>query len=102
MATGIGVAVALFRSRNYLADFDAIYAQLGSTIRMVSVASANLTPEFVSRLEELGIVLTISSGGPEDSALVNGNDTGLWRTVLDCGFSASIDQPDLVLKLLGK
>ena len=101
-ATGIGAAVALFRSRNYLADFDAIYGQLGSTIRMVSVASANLTPEFVSRLEELGIVLTISSGGPEDSALVNGNDTGPWRTVLDRGFSASTDQPDLVLKLLGK
>jgi len=101
-ATGIGVAVALFQSRNYLADFDAAFEQLGPLIRMVSVASARLTPDFVSRLEELGIVLTIGSGGPEDSALINNDDIGPWSAVLDRGFSVSTDQPDLVLKILGK
>jgi glycerophosphoryl diester phosphodiesterase len=102
MATGIGVAVALFQSRDYLVDFDAVFEQLGSAIKMVSVASSRLTPEFLSRLEEKGVALIISSGGPEDSALVNNGNPAPWRAALDRGFSVSTDQPDLVLKLLGK
>ena len=101
-ATGIGVAVSLFQSRNYLADFEAIFEQLGSAIKMVSVASARLTPEFVSRLQELGVVLMIGPGGPEDSALVNDDDPGPWQAVLDRGFSVSTDQPDLLIELLGR
>ena len=102
LATGVDVAVSLFQSRDYLADFEAIHGQLGPALRLVSVASAGLTPEFVSRLEELGVWLTIGAGGPEDSALVNRDDPGPWRALLDRGLSASTDQPNLVLGLVGK
>ena len=99
--TDIAVAVSLFQSRNYRADFEAIFEQLGPAIKMVSVASAGLTPEFVTRLQELEVVLVIGSGGPEDSAIVN-DDPGPWQSVLERGYSVSTDQPDLVLELLGQ
>lgn len=102
LATGIDVAVALFQSRNYLADFEAIYGQIGSAIKLVSVGSARVTPEFVSHAQELGVWVVIASGGPEDSALVNDSDPEPWRKVLEQGFSAATDQPDLVLRLLGR
>ncbi|MCV2863114.1 glycerophosphodiester phosphodiesterase family protein [Defluviimonas sp. WL0075] len=102
LATGIDVAVSLFQSRDYLSDFEEVFAQVGSALRMVNVRSTRLTPEFVARLKALGICLAIGAGGPEDSALVNNSDPAPWRELLDRGFAAATDQPDLVLKALGK
>ncbi|MCK0142125.1 glycerophosphodiester phosphodiesterase family protein [Aliiroseovarius sp. F20344] len=102
-ATGIDVAIVLFRSRNYLADLEKIYLQIGERIRMVSVGSAGLTPEFLARMEELDIRLMISGfAGPEDNALVNRNDPAKWNAALELGFAASTDRPDLLLEALGR
>jgi len=101
--TGIGVAVALFRSRDYLADLEQIVSQLGPNLRMVNVGSQRVTEAFLGRLDALGIALAISGqSGAEDSALAGGNDPGPWQAALGRGFSASTDQPDLVLRLLDR
>jgi len=102
-ATDLDVAVALFRSRNYLADLEKIYRQLGPRLKMVSVTSMRLTPGFIKRLDELGIRLMISGfSGPEDSALVREGDPTAWEAALEHGFVASTDQPELLLDALGR
>lgn len=102
-ATGIDVAVVLYRSRNYVADLEKIYGQIGDRIRLVSVGSARLTPEFLERLDTLGLRLMISGfAGPEDSALVHRNDPSAWHAALEHGFAASTDRPDLLLEALGR
>jgi len=102
-ATGLGVGVALFRSRDYLMDLEGILAQLGPHLRMVSVGSARLTPEFLARVEELHLHLAISGwSNTEDSALVDGDDPGPWLAVLNSGYSAMTDYPEVVLELLSR
>jgi glycerophosphoryl diester phosphodiesterase len=101
--TDLDVMMVLYRSRNYLADFEGIYRQIGPRIKMISVVSAGLTPEFLDRLNELNIRLMISGfAGPEDSALVNEADPTVWEAALELGFAASTDQPDLLLTALGR
>ena len=103
LATDIDVTVVLYRSRDYLADLEKIYRQIGSRIRMISVGSARLTPEFLGRLDELGLRLMISGfAGPEDSALESRNDPKAWNAALELGFAASTDQPGLLLEALGR
>ena len=102
-ATDLDVAIVLFRSRDYVADFEKIYLQIGPRIRMVSVGSAWLTSDFLERINELSIRLMISGfAGPEDSALVNEADASAWESALEMGFAASTDQPDLLLSALGR
>ncbi len=101
LAIGVDAVVVLFQSRNFLSDFESVYAQLGPAVKMVSTRSSGLTPEFVARLDEVGVGLIIGHGGSEDSALAN-NDATPWREILEQGFSASTQRPDLMLRLLGR
>ena len=101
--TGIDASVSLFRTRDALGDLDGIAGQLGPGLRLVSVDSAQLTPEFIARARELGVTVAISGwDGPEDAALLRDADPGPWRALLERGFAASTDQPDLLLDLLGR
>ena len=100
-ATGIAAAVVLFRSRDYLTDLDSVVDQIGPALVMISANSARLTPEFISRMTDLDLRLMISGwNGPEDNKLVNETDPAPWKAMLDQGFSASTDQPELMLELL--
>ena len=73
--TGIDASVTLFGSRDYVADLNDIYAQLGPKLKMVIVDSSHLTKDFVARMEELRLHLVISGwDGPEDYALVHEAD----------------------------
>ena len=102
-ATGLDAVVALYQSRNYLADLELIADQLGPRIKMISVDSSKVTPEFLARMAELDLRLVISGWkGAEDLALVNEADPGPWIAAFKTGFAAMTDQPDLVLKLLGR
>ncbi|MBS0125145.1 glycerophosphodiester phosphodiesterase family protein [Thetidibacter halocola] len=101
--TGIGVAASLYRSRDYLADFEALHAQIGPALRMVSVRSAGVTPAFLATVSERGVRVAISGwDGGEDSALVYKDDPGPWRAALAHGFSALTDQPERLLTALGR
>ncbi len=101
--TGLGVGVALYRSQNYLLDLEGIVAQLGPHLRMISVRSARLTPDFIARVQDFGLHLVISGWATgEDSALVDRDDPGPWRAVLSGGYSAMTNYPDVVLQLLSR
>jgi glycerophosphoryl diester phosphodiesterase len=101
--TNLDVGVALFRSQNYHSDLEGIWAQLGPHLQMVSVGSAGLTPEFIARVEELDLHLAISGWAKtEDTALVDRDDQGPWLAVMNSGYSAVTDYPDLVLRLLSR
>lgn len=101
--SGIGVAVSLFRSRDYHKDLNGISDQLGEALKMVSVSSKYLTPDFVTRSEELELGIILSGwNGPEDAALVNDTDPEPWLSALRAGFAAFSDQPDMVLKILDR
>ena len=103
VATGLDAAVVLYRSRDYLADLAHIFGQLGPRLRMVSVSSGRLTPDFLERMDELGLRLMISGfAGPEDHALVNEADPAPWMAALELGFVASTDQPHLLLEAMGR
>lgn len=101
--TGIGVAIVLYRSTDYLADLEAIAAQLGPTLRMVWVTSPGLTDAFTAALRERGLGLIIGGwSGPEDSALLYKDDPAPWQAMLARGVIAATDQPDRVLSVLGR
>jgi len=101
--TGLGVNVALYQSRDYLADLNAIHDQIGRSLRGVHVRSSGLTPQFLSRMEELGIHLFISGwDGAEDFALIEEGDPGPWKAAFATAAGVLTDQPDAVLKLLGR
>lgn len=102
-ATGIRVSVSLFRSRDFVKDLEEISDQLGPRLAMVSVKSAGMTPEFLSTLEELGLLLAASGWeGPEDSALLNSGDPAPWRAALENADAALTDRPEMVLEILGR
>jgi len=102
-ATGLGVDVALYGSRNYVKDLNGIHAQLGTSLRGIHVKSSGLTHEFLSRMGDLGLRLFISGwDGGEDYALVDRADPGPWRAAIATGFGVLTDQPDAVLRLLGR
>ncbi len=102
-ATGLGVDVALFGSRDYLKDLNGIQDQLGSALRGVHVKSAGLSPEFKSRLKDLDLQLFISGwDGGEDYALVDNGNSGPWLEAISAGSGVLTDQPDEVLRLLGR
>lgn len=102
-ATGVSVAVTLFRSTDYLADLEGIYDQLGPHLRTVSAGMPRITPEFLMRVEELGLHLIVSGRqSGEDFALVEGANPEPWRTVLDMGYSVFTGRPVEVLNLLGR
>jgi len=101
--SGVPVGVSLFRSTDYLADLEGIRDQLGPHLRMLTVGARGLTPEFLSRVDELGLHLAISGWRTgEDYALIEDLNPDPWQTVLDSGHSISTDQPDAVLQLLGR
>ena len=100
--TGIDAAVALYQSRDALKDLDGIAGQLGPALRMVFVRSLRVTPDFVARAEDLGVLVGISGFASEDIALIDRGDPEPWRAALDSGFSALTDAPGLVLGLLGR
>jgi glycerophosphoryl diester phosphodiesterase len=101
--TGLGVDVALYHSRDYLADLNAIHDQLGHSLRGVHVRSSGLTPQFLSRMKELGIHLFISGwDGAEDLALTEEGDPGPWNAAFATAAGVLTDQPDAVLELLGR
>lgn len=102
-ATGIGVSVALLGPKDPIEDLIDIAAQLGASLRMVSVGGSDLTPEFLSQADEMGLhVMASGWSGPEDYALLNKSDPSRWEAILARGFTVSTDQPDLVLKLLDR
>ena len=102
-ATGLDAAVVLYRSRNHLGDLEKIAAQLGPKLKLVSVSTPKLAPDFLNRLEELGARLMVSGfAGREDSALVTKGDGTPWQEALHVGFAASTDHPALLLELLGR
>lgn len=101
--TGLGVDVALYQSKDYLADLNGAYEQLGPSLHGVHVRSRGLTPEFLSKLNDLGVRLFISGWeGGEDYALVNKGDPDPWKAALRVGSGVITDQPDAVLELLGR
>lgn len=102
-ATGVGVAVAPFRSNDYLEELEGIFEQLGPALRSYWVDSAGLTPDLRARMSELNL-LAVYSGwdGPEDYALLEKSDPNPWQAVLDQGFSVVTDQPELLLEVLGR
>lgn len=102
-ATGVSVAVTLFRSTDYLADLEGIYDQLGSLLWTVSTDMQRTTPEFLMRADELGIHLIISGRrSGEDFELVEDANTEPWQALLDMGYSVATARPDEVLNLLGR
>jgi glycerophosphoryl diester phosphodiesterase len=102
-ATGVSVAVTLFRSTDYLADLEGIYDQLGPHLRTVSADIPRITPEFLTRTDELGIHLIISGRqSGEDYALVEDANPEPWQALLDMGYSVFTGRPDEVLNLLGR
>lgn len=101
--TGLGVHVALYRSKDYLADLLGAYEELGASLQGVHVRSERLTPEFHSRLDDLGIRLFISGwAGREDYALSQHGDPEPWKAAFAVGAGVLTDLPDAVLKLLGR
>lgn len=101
--TGLGVDVVLYQSRDYLADLNGIFGQLGTSLRGVHVRSSGLTPEFLHRLQELGVRHFISGwDGAEDFALVEKGDPDPWRAAIANAPGVLTDHPDSVLKLLGR
>lgn len=90
--TGIGISATLYNTRNALSDLHAIHDQLGPYLRLVSVSSAHVTPEFLERARDLDIYVAISGRDrPEDADLANGGDATLWLSQLreaDAAFTA--------------
>ena len=100
--TGIGVRAALFRSRDHLKDFEGLFAQIGPALKWVGADAKRLTPEFVDRATDLEVGIYISGwDAGEDFALRMEGDVGPWKAILDQGFGASTDQPELLLDALG-
>ena len=101
--TGLGVHVALYQSRDYLDDLNGAYEELGSSLEGVHVRSRRLTPDFLSRLDDLSVRLFISGwDGAEDYALVENGDPDPWKAAFAVGAGVLTDQPEAVLELLGR
>ncbi|SDK46450.1 Glycerophosphoryl diester phosphodiesterase family protein [Aliiruegeria lutimaris] len=101
--SGLGVAVVMYGSTDYLADLEAVAGQLGAHLQMVVARSKGLTPEFLGRLEDLDLHLAVSGwASNEDHALVERNDPAPWLSVLEGGHSVLTSQPEAVLELLGR
>lgn len=102
-ASGVDAGVVLFRSGDYAADLEAIAGQLGSALAMVWVGSSGLTEDFITSAQDRKLRIAIGGwDGPEDSALARQSDPGPWKVLLDRGFIAATDQPELVLEILGR
>jgi glycerophosphoryl diester phosphodiesterase len=101
--TGLGVHVALYQSRDYLEDLNGAYEELGSSLKGVHVRSRGLTPEFLSRLDDLSVRLFISGwDGAEDYELVENGDPEPWNAAFAIGAGVLTDQPEAVMELLGR
>lgn len=101
--TGVDVGIVLYQSRDYLSDLGKVAEQIGPALRMVWVRSNGLTEEFVVGARARGLAIAIGGwDGGEDSALARRSDPGPWTAMLDHGFAAATDRPDLVLELLGR
>jgi glycerophosphoryl diester phosphodiesterase len=102
-ATGIGVAVSLFRSTDPLADLDGIHGQLGEALKLVTLSRRDVTPAVLDRMQGLGLRLGLSGwDASEDYALAEKDDLGPWQAAIALGFVMFTDRPDLVLGLLGR
>lgn len=100
-ATGIAVSVALFRSKDHLADLEHIYGQIGPALKLVGVDRDGVTPEFLARVSEMGLRISVSGWDTgEDFALAEEANPGPWAEAINLGFVLSTDRPDLVLDLL--
>lgn len=101
--TGAGVGLSLYQTRNAAADFEKALAEIGSPFRLVSVSGNRITPALIKRATLEGIAIAASGwAGAEDRALVEDGDPRPWQKHLDSGFAALTDQPDLVLRILGR
>lgn len=101
--TGAGVGLSLYQTRDAAADFDKALAEIGASFRLVSVSGNRLTPTLIERATSEGIAIVASGwAGAEDRALVEDGDPTPWQKHLDSGFAVLTDQPDLVLRVLGR
>lgn len=102
-ATGLDVHVVLYRSNDYLADLQGAVDELGTSLKGVHVSSGGLTPEFIAKLDELGVRLFISGWATkEDYELVENNNPEPWKNAFEVGTGVLTDRPDAVLELLGR
>lgn len=101
-ATDIRTSVTMPRPRDYLDDLEALAEAQGSQLAMVVVDSRHLTPEFLSRAEELGVRVCIDGKwGVEDSALLFEADISPWRKALSSDATAFMTgQPTTLLELM--
>jgi glycerophosphoryl diester phosphodiesterase len=101
--TGARVGLSLYQTRNAAADFDKALAEIGRPLRLVSVSGNRITRELIERASVENVAIAASGwAGVEDRVLVEDGNTGPWQKHLDSGFAALTDQPDLVLRLLGR
>lgn len=99
----IAVGLALVQSGDYLRDLEIVSEQLGPHLRMVSVKSSRLSPEFIARAQDLGLRVAVSGwASHQDFALIERNDPQPWLAVLEAGLSAVTDAPEAVLRLMGR
>lgn len=101
--TGVPTAVTLFRTRDASNDLEEIAEQLGPRLKLVMTDSKQLTPEFISLANQLGLHITVSGwDGREDYALVQEGNPAPWLSVIENGYSATTDHPRLLLDALGR
>ncbi len=83
-ATGIGAYVTLGRARDPTAELDRLHARFGPQLTMVDVMSKHLTPAFLAKANELGVLVGLAGDRHEDYALTRG-DPGPWQSAFNSG-----------------
>ncbi len=101
-ATGIGVWSTVTEAQYPKIALQRLFDRFGSDLRVVDVEHDQLTQDFVTRADQLGVRLSHRGIGFEDAALSRGN-TKPWQDAL--GGQAGIfvsKYPDAVLRLMGR
>ncbi len=100
-ATGIGVSVTLYETRDAMRDLNAIADQLGPSLKLVMMAPQVATPEVIARARELGLFVALSGRDrAEDSALARNGDATPWLDVIGSADAVSTDYPVQLLDAL--
>lgn len=92
----------LGESHDYVAGLEWLVDYAGPQLAMVGVYNRRVTPDFVSRTEELGVRFSIFGVSFEDKRLARGS-TSPWLDALDSGAAAFLtERPEQLLELLGR
>ncbi|SMX24516.1 glycerophosphodiester phosphodiesterase family protein [Boseongicola aestuarii] len=99
----IAVGLALVQSGDYLKELEDVSRQLDPYLRMVSIKSSRLSPEFIAQAGNLGLRVAVSGwASREDFALIERDDPQPWLAVLEADLSVVTDAPEAVLRLMGR